>query len=98
MCDSNVLDHRTASRTCDTDCQTNGCTTAEASLPIPRLLPIQKKKLVLHFDLNNTILVSDAVTKQGTIASLEYFLSTVTWGRMTKGKNKKNNIIYHFSF
>lgn len=44
------------------------------------------KKVVLHFDLNNTILVSDAVTRQGTVAALEYFLSTVTWGRMTKGK------------
>lgn len=43
------------------------------------------KKLVLHFDLNNTILVSDAVTRQGTVAALEYFLSTVTWGCMTKG-------------
>ncbi|KAL0158398.1 hypothetical protein M9458_046474, partial [Cirrhinus mrigala] len=42
------------------------------------------RKVVLHFDLNNTILVSDAVTRQGTVAALEYFLSTVTWGRMTK--------------
>jgi len=44
------------------------------------------RKIVLHFDLNNTILVSDAVTRQGTVGALEYFLSTVTWGRMTKGK------------
>lgn len=44
------------------------------------------RKIVLHFDLNNTILVSDAVTRQGTVAALEYFLSTVTWGRMAKGK------------
>ncbi|XP_066528185.1 uncharacterized protein si:dkey-32e6.3 [Hoplias malabaricus] len=53
---------------------------------IPKLLSVKKKKIVLHFDLNNTILVSDAVTKQGTVAALEYFLSTVTWGRMGKGK------------
>ncbi len=51
--------------------------------------PIQRgpsRRIVLHFDLNNTVLVSDAVTRQGTEAALEYFLSTVTWGRMTKGK------------
>lgn len=44
------------------------------------------RRIVLHVDLNNTILVSDAVTRQGTVGALEYFLSTVTWGRMTKGK------------
>uniref|UniRef100_A0A673CQI6 Si:dkey-32e6.3 n=1 Tax=Sphaeramia orbicularis TaxID=375764 RepID=A0A673CQI6_9TELE len=45
------------------------------------------KKLVLHVDLNNTILVSDAVTAQGTVAALDYYLTTVTWGRMNpKGK------------
>lgn len=51
--------------------------------------PIQRRpsrRIVLHLDLNNTVLVSDAVTGQGTVAALEYFLSTVTWGRMTKGK------------
>ncbi len=51
--------------------------------------PIQRgpsRRIVLHFDLNNTVLVSDAVTGQGTVAALEYFLSTVTWGRMTKCK------------
>ncbi|XP_068160633.1 uncharacterized protein si:dkey-32e6.3 [Antennarius striatus] len=42
----------------------------------------QRKKLVLHIDLNNTILVSDTVTSQGTVAALDYFLSTVTWGKM----------------
>uniref|UniRef100_A0A3Q3VKF2 Uncharacterized protein n=1 Tax=Mola mola TaxID=94237 RepID=A0A3Q3VKF2_MOLML len=44
-------------------------------------------KLVLHIDLNNTILISDAVTGQGTVAALDYFLTTVTWGRMNaRGK------------
>ncbi|CAN9515880.1 unnamed protein product [Ophioblennius macclurei] len=42
------------------------------------------KKVVLHVDLNNTILVSDAVTGQGTVAALDYFLTTVTWGRRSK--------------
>ncbi|XP_063064014.1 uncharacterized protein si:dkey-32e6.3 isoform X2 [Engraulis encrasicolus] len=46
----------------------------------------KQKKLILHIDLNNTILVSDAVTRQGTVTALEYFLSTVTWGHMSKGK------------
>lgn len=72
---------------------TNGGTAQEISnsaghpsLLAPPLLLGRKKKIVLHIDLNNTILVSDAVTKQGTVAALEYFLSTVTWGRMTKGE------------
>ncbi|KAM4571484.1 uncharacterized protein V3H82_011098 [Fundulus diaphanus] len=43
-----------------------------------------KRKLILHMDLNNTILVSDSVTGQGTVAALDYFLTTVTWGRMSK--------------
>ncbi|XP_023681653.1 uncharacterized protein [Paramormyrops kingsleyae] len=45
---------------------------------------LRQRKLILHIDLNNTVLVSDTVTKQGTIAALDYFLSTVTWGRITK--------------
>ncbi|XP_041130928.1 uncharacterized protein si:dkey-32e6.3 isoform X2 [Polyodon spathula] len=48
-------------------------------LPHPR-----RRKLILHLDLNNTILVSDAVTKQGTVAALDYFLSTATWGRVNR--------------
>ncbi|XP_061689251.1 uncharacterized protein si:dkey-32e6.3 isoform X1 [Syngnathoides biaculeatus] len=46
----------------------------------------QNKKIILHVDLNNTILVSDAVTCQGTVAALDYFMTTVTWGKMCKGK------------
>ncbi|XP_056305319.1 uncharacterized protein si:dkey-32e6.3 [Danio aesculapii] len=56
----------------------------ESSDSVPRRRA--SRRVVLHFDLNNTILVSDAVTRQGTVSALEYFLSTVTWGRMTKGK------------
>ncbi|KAM9342395.1 uncharacterized protein KZ484_015110 [Pholidichthys leucotaenia] len=43
----------------------------------------RRKKLVIHVDLNNTILVSDAVTAQSTIAALDYFLTTVTWGKVS---------------
>lgn len=46
--------------------------------------PRKKKKLVLHIDLNNTVLVSDAATGQGTVAALDGFLATVTWGKMSK--------------
>lgn len=60
------------------------------SLSASGLLSVRKKKIVLHIDLNNTILVTDAVTKQGTVAALEYFLSTVTWGRMAKGEIDTN--------
>lgn len=65
-----------------TDMNSDGTREDKASESLSRRT---SKKLVLHFDLNNTILVSDAVTRQGTVAALEYFLSTVTWGRMTKG-------------
>ncbi|CAJ1055419.1 uncharacterized protein si:dkey-32e6.3 [Xyrichtys novacula] len=50
----------------------------------PGLNHERRKKLVLHIDLNNTILVSDAVTGQGTVSALDNFLSTVTWGKMNK--------------
>uniref|UniRef100_A0A8C9SVD6 Si:dkey-32e6.3 n=3 Tax=Scleropages formosus TaxID=113540 RepID=A0A8C9SVD6_SCLFO len=55
----------------------------QVSFPCPSLL---RRKVVLHMDLNNTILVSDSVTKQGTVAALDCFLSTVTWGRLRQGK------------
>lgn len=66
--------------------QQNSNSAEHPSLLASPLLSVRKKKIVLHIDLNNTILVSDAVTKQGTMAALEYFLSTVTWGRMNKGE------------
>ncbi|KAG9332472.1 hypothetical protein JZ751_014570 [Albula glossodonta] len=56
----------------------------DLALPVTTGLSVPQRKLILHVDLNSTILVSDAVTKQGTIAALDYFLSTVTWGRLTK--------------
>lgn len=62
--------------------------TGDPAVTVPRGLGSsnhdRRKKLVLHVDLNNTILVSDAVTRQGTEAALDYFLTTVTWGRMNK--------------
>lgn len=61
--------------------------TGESTVTVPRELLAsrgQKKKLVLHVDLNNTILVSDAVTGQGTVAALDCFLASVTWGKMSK--------------
>ncbi|XP_047186644.1 uncharacterized protein si:dkey-32e6.3 [Scophthalmus maximus] len=60
----------------------------DPAVAVPRGLssanPAQRRKLVLHLDLNNTILVSDAITGQGTVAALDYFLTTVTWGKMGK--------------
>lgn len=40
-----------------------------------------RRRLVLHVDLNNTVVVADAVSGQGPRAALNTFLSTVTWGR-----------------
>ncbi|KAJ1111124.1 hypothetical protein NDU88_008462 [Pleurodeles waltl] len=44
----------------------------------------RQRKLVLHIDLNNTILVSDAITQEGPSASLNTYLSTVTWGKLNQ--------------
>ncbi|GAA6223727.1 uncharacterized protein LOC108884669 [Lates japonicus] len=64
------------------------CGTGDPAVTVPRELWFSnhdhKKKIVLHVDLNNTILVSDAVTGQGTVTALDYFLTTVTWGKMSK--------------
>lgn len=64
------------------------CGTGDPAVTVPRGLwssnHDQRRKLVLHVDLNNTILVSDAVTGQGTVAALDYFLTTVTWGKMSQ--------------
>ncbi|XP_062283690.1 uncharacterized protein si:dkey-32e6.3 [Scomber scombrus] len=64
------------------------CSTGEPAVKVPRGLWAsnndRRRKLVLHVDLNNTILVSDAVTGQGTVAALDYFLTTVTWGKMSQ--------------
>ncbi|XP_076015406.1 uncharacterized protein LOC143007820 [Genypterus blacodes] len=66
---------------------TNG-ETGESTVTVPRERWAshgqRKKKLVLHVDLNNTILASDAVTGQGTIAALDGFLTSATWGKMSK--------------
>ncbi|XP_053234465.1 uncharacterized protein LOC128408564 [Podarcis raffonei] len=63
------------------DCQQPRTTTSLVPLSGVNLSP-KKRKLVLHIDLNNTIVVSDAVTGQEPTAALNYFLSTVTWGEI----------------
>uniref|UniRef100_H3AQ08 Si:dkey-32e6.3 n=2 Tax=Latimeria chalumnae TaxID=7897 RepID=H3AQ08_LATCH len=45
---------------------------------------VRKRKLVLHLDLNNTIVVSDTATNQGIRAALNCYLTTVTWGRINQ--------------
>ncbi|XP_027693052.1 uncharacterized protein LOC114024237 [Vombatus ursinus] len=47
-------------------------------------LMIRTKKLVLHMDINNTILVSDSATGQGPVAALNSYLSTVCWGQFNQ--------------
>ncbi|XP_061910585.1 uncharacterized protein LOC133654307 [Entelurus aequoreus] len=70
------------------DDETNGRSVPAIDEGPPACLasPGRSKRLILHVDLNNTILVSDAATSQGTVAALEYFMTTVTWGKMNKGK------------
>ncbi|XP_061474841.1 uncharacterized protein LOC133380810 isoform X2 [Rhineura floridana] len=64
------------------DCWQLGTNTCIVPRPVMILSP-KKRKLVLHIDLNNTILVSDAITGQDPRAALNYFLSTVTWGKIS---------------
>lgn len=45
----------------------------------------KKRKLVLHFDLRNTVLVADTVTKIKVEQALNTYLTGVTWGRETPG-------------
>ncbi|KAE8612356.1 hypothetical protein XENTR_v10012827 [Xenopus tropicalis] len=72
------------------DCQLeeNGEKDETVAFPVqPPTLSLQqpkKRKLVLHLDLNNTILVSDAATGQGPRAALNSYLSTVTWGQISE--------------
>ncbi|OXB66246.1 hypothetical protein ASZ78_000671 [Callipepla squamata] len=40
-----------------------------------------RRRLVLHVDLNNTVVAADAVSGQGPREALNSFLSTATWGR-----------------
>ncbi|KAH3892499.1 hypothetical protein DPMN_016617 [Dreissena polymorpha] len=41
----------------------------------------QHRKLVLHFDIRNTVLVADSVTNVSVEQALNSFLTGVTWGR-----------------
>ncbi|KAK7102551.1 uncharacterized protein [Littorina saxatilis] len=45
----------------------------------------RRKKLVLHVDLRNTILVSDSVTNVAVEQALNAFLTGATWGQVDKG-------------
>ncbi|XP_075039641.1 uncharacterized protein LOC142099728 [Mixophyes fleayi] len=49
---------------------------------LPVLLP-KRRKLILHLDLNDTILVSDSATGQGLRAALNSYLSSVVWGKLS---------------
>ncbi|XP_067854680.1 uncharacterized protein si:dkey-32e6.3 isoform X1 [Heptranchias perlo] len=51
---------------------------------IPTPLNCKRSKLIVHLDLNNTVLLSDTVTKQGPRSALSSFLTTVTWGRINQ--------------
>ncbi|XP_062829834.1 uncharacterized protein LOC103281301 [Anolis carolinensis] len=62
-------------------CQYSGTNTHLFPLSGTILSP-KKRKLILHIDLNNTVLVSDAVTGQDPRAALNCYLTTVTWGKV----------------
>ncbi|XP_064606857.1 uncharacterized protein LOC135471522 [Liolophura sinensis] len=47
-----------------------------------------QRKLVLHFDIRNTILVADSVTKVNVEQALNSFLTSVTWGRVDRSSGK----------
>ena len=43
--------------------------------------PKKQRKLVLHFDIRNTVLVADSVTNVSVEQALNSFLTGVTWGK-----------------
>lgn len=47
-----------------------------------------QRKLVLHFDIRNTILVADSVTKVNVEQALNSFLTSVTWGSVHSSSGK----------
>lgn len=56
------------------------------SIPSPRPVCLEsgrRRKLVLHLDIRNTILVADSVFSVNVEQALNSFLSSVTWGRET---------------
>lgn len=85
MAGMTVHDDRGHDGTDTSDAPQTLCRDPPATVPRWLWSPNRPKKLILHIDLNNTILISDAITTQGTVAALEYFLTTVTWGRMSRG-------------
>ncbi|XP_069793270.1 uncharacterized protein [Narcine bancroftii] len=54
---------------------------------VPRALSSKRSKLIMHFDVNNTVQLFDSITGQGPRTALSSFLTTVTWGRI----NQKGN-------
>lgn len=44
-----------------------------------------KRKLILHFDIRNTVLVADSVTNVSVEQALNSFLTGVAWGRESPG-------------
>ncbi|XP_060691105.1 uncharacterized protein si:dkey-32e6.3 [Hemiscyllium ocellatum] len=51
---------------------------------IPKTLNCSRSKLIVHLDLNNTVLLFDTITRQGPRRALSSFLTTVTWGRINQ--------------
>jgi hypothetical protein len=58
---------------------------------------IQKKRnIVLHFDLNRTILMSDAAGGRSMENTVNYLLSECTWGYISPENPQKVCEIYYF--
>ena len=49
------------------------------------------KKLVLHFDIRNTLIVADTVTSITVEQALNAYLTGVLWGR----EGEKDNWVWH---
>ena len=64
----------------------DGSPVVTRSLPrSPRLSGRGPRKLILHFDLRNTILVADSVTNVAVEQALNAFLTGATWGHEQDG-------------
>ena len=61
----------------------HGSVRKHVKLPLTKGISIKPKncKLILHFDVRNTILVADSVTDDNIEEALNSYFTGVTWGK-----------------
>ncbi|XP_052779291.1 uncharacterized protein LOC128216686 [Mya arenaria] len=65
----------------NTDSDKEDADSLSNSVNMPFSTSAKQRKLILHFDIRNTVLVADSVTNVSVEQALNSFLTGVTWGR-----------------